>query len=83
MQLNIRDVWSKDLVTYIKLKFQQAVEITDQKDYESFIVRDKASSKKKEVRINPAKNLEKAFQNSANMTRNRASDVFLQMEAQL
>lgn len=38
---------------------------------------------KKEVKINTVKNLEKAFQNSANLTRNRASDVFLQMEAQL
>lgn len=83
MQLNIRDVWSRDLVTYIKLKFQQAVEITDKNDYECFVVRNKELNSKKEVKINTVKNLEKAFQNSANLTRNRASDVFLQMEAQL
>lgn len=47
------------------------------------MVRKKELNQKKEVRINTVQNLEKAFQNSANLTRNRASDVFLQMEAQL
>lgn len=61
MQLNIRDVRSKDLVVYIKLKFQQAVEITDQKDVISLDVRDKVLSKRKEVKINQMMNLEKAF----------------------
>lgn len=56
------------------------MEITDQKDEESLDVRDKVLSKRKEVKVNQMVNLEKAFQNSRNLGRNRASDMFLQME---
>ena len=40
-------------------------------------VRDKVLSKRKEVKVNQMVNLEKAFQNSRNLGRNRASDMFL------
>lgn len=47
------------------------------------MVRDKLYLKKKEVRIDEVKNLEKAMGNARNLNRNMTTDIFLQMEKQL
>lgn len=47
------------------------------------MVRDKIYMKKKEVKINNLRNLEKAMGNARNLNRNMTTDIFLQMEKQL
>lgn len=80
MRLNVKDVRSKDMITYVKLKYQQALEICEQKiEDEKFEVRDKLTGKVKIQNINHLNNLQKANDNVDLICKTRATDLFLQM----
>jgi hypothetical protein len=58
MQLNVQELKQQDLVSYVKLKFQQAVDILENhNDDITEKVRDKKSMRWKQVRIDELKNL--------------------------
>lgn len=79
IQLNIRNVRSKDMILYTKLKYQQAMTMMEVKEEDMVKVRDKTTGKMKAVTIDHYYNLNQANMNAVFIAKSRAADLFLLM----